>query len=54
MHSWVQQILSTPEVVCCVIHAKGVVFVNAVVYEYESIALLHCKQVLIAVVFVPK
>jgi hypothetical protein len=43
VRSWVQRILGTPEIVRCIIHVKGIVFVNAIVYEYQSVALLCCK-----------
>ena len=29
-------------------------FVNAIIYDYESIALLCCEWVLVAIVLVPK
>ena len=43
MHSWIQRILGMAEIICHVIHMKGIVFVNVIVYEYQSIVLLCCK-----------
>jgi hypothetical protein len=46
--------LGTLEVIHRVVHAEGIVFVNAIVYDYESVALLRCEWVLVAVVLAPK
>jgi len=46
--------LGTLEVICHVVHAEGIVFVNAIIYDYESVVLLCCEWVLVAVVLVPK
>jgi len=54
MRSWVQRILGTLEVIRCVVHTEGIVFVNVIIYDYESVALLCCEWVLIAIVLAPK
>ena len=54
VRSWVQRILGTPEIVCRVIHAKDVVLVNAIVHEYESIALLCREWMLVTIILTPK
>ena len=54
MHSRVQRILGTLEIVRRVIHTNDVVLVNAIVHEYESIALLCCEWMLVTIVLAPK
>jgi len=54
VRSWVQRILGTLEIVRRVIHTNDVVLVNAIVHEYESIALLCCEWMLVTIVLAPK
>jgi len=52
--SWVQQILDTLGVIHYLVHTEGVVFVNAIIYDYKSIVLLCCEWVLVAIVLAPE